>query len=100
MTPPTTSTKGSAVIDGETYTFYLSAMTGAGAPCSRTRPWMRIYSVRKTARQCGRISITEHIDAWSKAGIAIGDIDQITLAVEALDGVGTVDFTAASITIE
>ncbi len=97
INPGAVSSVGTATIDGGDYIIYASVMTGTGPSlCSGISNWTELYSVRKTARQCGQISITDHFNAWRKVGLALGAITEIMLGTEALGGSGRVDFTSAS----
>jgi hypothetical protein len=98
--PYVSSNVGSAKIDGETYTFWKSAMTGAGdAACDKTG-WSEYHSVRQTARTCGQISVTEHFAAWRTARMALGTLVELRVFMEAGGGTGRIDFPIANITIQ
>ena len=99
--PSGATNKGTADIDGGTYTLYSSPTSGTGGSnCSGTSSWTQFYSVRKTARQCGPISITDHFTAWDKAGMTLGKMKEATVVVEVGGGTGRIDFTTASITAQ
>jgi len=101
VNPGNTVNKGTAMIDGGTYNLYTRATTGTGgSKCPGTSNWTQFYSVRTTARQCGQISITDHFKAWAAAGMTLGKMDQAQLLVEVGGGVGSVDFTTASVTAQ
>jgi hypothetical protein len=99
VNPGNTTNRGTAMIDGGTYTLYTRNTTGTGgSKCPGTTSWLQFYSVRQTARTCGQISITEHFDAWAAAGMTLGRMDQAQILIEAGGGVGSIDFTYASVT--
>jgi predicted lipoprotein with Yx(FWY)xxD motif len=99
VNPGSTTNKGTAMIDGGTYTLYTRNTTGTGgSKCPGTTSWVQYYSVRQTARTCGQISITAHFDAWAAAGMPLGRMDQAQILIEAGGGVGSIDFTYASVT--
>jgi endo-1,4-beta-xylanase len=101
VNPGSTTNKGTAMIDGGTYTLYTRATTGTGgSKCPNTTQWTQFYSVRQTARTCGQISITEHFKAWAAAGMALGKMDQAQLLVEVGGGSGSVDFPVANVTAQ
>ena len=56
-----------------------------------------IYSVRQTARQCGRISISQHFSEWVKAGQTLGNLVEVRVFVEVGGGTGSIDFTTARV---
>ena len=91
--------KGSVTIDDGAYVLYTLQISGtSGSECNGT--WMQYYSVRKTARQCGQISLTKHFDAWKAAGMTLGNLQEAGIFVEAAGGSGNVDFSVASITAQ
>lgn len=99
VNPGNTTNKGTASIDGGTYTLYTRNTTGTGgSKCPGTSSWAQYYSIRQTARTCGQISITEHFDAWAAAGMPLGRMDQAQILIEAGGGVGSIDFTYAIVT--
>ena len=99
VNPGSTTNKGTAMIDGGTYNLYTRNTTGTGgSKCQGVTSWLQFYSVRTTARQCGQISLTEHFDAWAKAGMTLGKMDQAQILVEVGAGTGTIDFTVANVT--
>ncbi len=101
VNPGSTTNKGTAMIDGGTYTLYTRPTTGTGgSKCSGTTSWTQFYSVRQTARTCGQISLTEHFAAWAAAGMALGKMDQAQILVEVGGGSGSVDFTVANVTAQ
>lgn len=64
---------------------------------SNTTNWIQYYSVRKTARQCGVISLTEHFDAWKGLGMNLGNLLEAKILVEVGGGVGKVDLPVANV---
>jgi endo-1,4-beta-xylanase len=99
VNPGNTTNKGTVTIDGSEYILYTRDTSGTGgSKCSGVSKWTQYYSVRKTARQCGVISITEHFDAWAKAGMTLGKMDQAQILVETGGGSGSIDFPTANVT--
>jgi hypothetical protein len=99
VNPGNTSNKGTAMIDGGSYTLYSRPTSGTGgSKCSGVSSWTQFYSVRQTARQCGTISISQHFDAWKAAGMTLGKMDQAQILVEVGGGSGNIDFALANIT--
>jgi hypothetical protein len=54
--------------------------------------------MRRTARSCGQISLTEHFDAWESLGMQMGDLLEAKIIVEVGGGVGRVDLPLANVT--
>jgi endo-1,4-beta-xylanase len=99
VNPGSTTMKGTVDIDGGTYIIYLRPTTGTGGSnCQGVSSWNQFYSVRKTARTCGTISISQHFAAWAAAGLTLGKMDQAQLLVEVGGGSGSVDFAVANVT--
>ena len=101
VNPGSTTNKGTATIDGGTYTLYTRPTSGTGgSKCSGVSSWSQFYSIRQTARQCGQISISEHFKAWAAAGMTLGKMDQAQILVEVGGGTGNVSFPVANVTLQ
>ena len=87
---------GTAMIDGDTYDLYSRNATGSSIDGSTS--FVQFYSIRHTARQCGHISISAHFDAWAKAGLKLGKMEEAKILIEAGGGSGSANFTSATIT--
>jgi hypothetical protein len=93
--------KGTVTIDGGTYTLYTRPTTGTGGSrCGSVSSWTQFYSVRQTARHCGQISISDHFNAWAAAGMTLGNMLEASILVETGGGVGSIDFTTATVTAQ
>ena len=100
VNPGNTSNKGTVTIDGGDYILYTRQTNGTGGSrCNGVSSWAQYYSVRKTARQCGTISITQHFDAWKAASMPLGNLLEAKILVEVGGGSGSVDFPVANVTI-
>ena len=101
VNPGSTTNKGTAMIDGGTYTLYTRPTSGTGgSKCSGVSSWTQFYSVRQKARQCGQISITEHFKAWAAAGMTLGKMDQAQILVEVGGGTGSISFPVANVVVQ
>jgi endo-1,4-beta-xylanase len=99
VNPGSTTNKGTANIDGGTYNLYTRNTTGTGgSKCPGVSSWMQFYSVRRTARTCGQISVTEHFNAWAAADMVLGRMDQAQVFIEVGGGSGSAQFTVANVT--
>jgi endo-1,4-beta-xylanase len=100
--PGNTTNKGTLTVDGGTYTLYLRSTTGTGGNrCgSSVTSWNQFYSMRQTARTCGTISISQHFAAWKAAGMALGNMLEASVLVEAGGGTGSIQFPVASVTAQ
>jgi len=78
---------------------YKRHTTGTGGSrCNGINSWDQYYSVRKSARQCGIISISEHFDAWDRLGMPLGNLLEAKILIETGGGVGSADFPVAEVT--
>ena len=91
-----------AIIDGSTY--YLSTVqttgTGGANACEsgHTGPWTQMISTRKTARQCGTVTVSDHFAAWAQQGWALGNLTSVHINVEVGGGTGSIQFPVANVT--
>ena len=98
VNPGNTSNKGTVKIDGGDYILYTRQTTGTGGSrCNGVSSWAQYYSIRKTARQCGTISITQHFDAWKAASMPLGNLLEAKILVEVGGGNGSVQFPVANV---
>jgi hypothetical protein len=58
------------------------------------------FSIRRTARQCGTISVSEHFTQWEEFGLDLGNLHEIKLLVEAQFNSGSIALTTATVTVE
>lgn len=97
VNPGSTTNKGTVKIDDGDYILYTRNTTGTGGSRCNVSSWIQYYSVRKTARQCGTISITQHFDAWKAAGMSLGNVLEAKILVEVGGGNGSVEFPVANV---
>ncbi len=87
--------KGSVSSDGDAYDLYetdhLEGPSTLGTP-----PFRQYWSVRRTRRLGGTITVGNHIDAWARAGMTLGAFEPMTLAVEGYQGSGNARITVSS----
>ncbi len=102
VNPGSTTNKGTVTIDGGSYILYTRPTTGTGGNrCgSSVTSWNQFYSVRKTARTCGQISISDHFSAWSAAGMTLGSVLEASILMEAGGGTGSIAFPTANVTAQ
>jgi endo-1,4-beta-xylanase len=91
-----------AVIDGETYYLSTAQTTGTGGAnaceSGHTGPWTQLHSIRKTARQCGTVTVSDHFKAWEAQGWPLGSLMSVHINVEVGGGTGSIDFPVAEVT--
>lgn len=100
--PGGTTNEGEVEIDGGTYIMYTRPTTGTGGSrCSGVSNWIQYYSMRKTARACGVISLTEHFNAWQSLGMDMsGALLEAKILVEVGGGVGNVELPIANVVVQ
>lgn len=99
VNPGTTTLESSnTVIDGGEYNIYTRPTPGSGGSrCNGETEWMQYYSIRKTARRCGQISLTEHFEAWKALQMPLGNLLEAKFLAEVGGGTGRVDFPIANV---
>jgi len=102
INPGGTTNEGEVEIDGGTYIMYTRPTTGTGGDrCGGISNWIQYYSVRRTARSCGVISLTEHFNAWQSLGMDMsGELLEAKILAEVGGGVGSVEFPVANVTVQ
>lgn len=91
--------EGTITVDGGTYDIYRNRRMNAASPAGTT-DFDQFWSVRQEGRQCGHVSVSEHLSTWAGLGMEMGLMRESMLLVEALDGTGTVDFTYATVQVD
>jgi endo-1,4-beta-xylanase len=90
---------GTFELDGGTYNLVKRNTSGTGGNrCGNVTRWDQFYSIRKTGRQCGTISISDHFKKWDSMGWKLGNLLEAKIVVEAAGGVGNVEFPVANVT--
>ena len=80
---------GTCAIDGIEYDLYSSLRENKPYALGQgTATFMQYWSVRRTPVSEGTVSIKEHFSAWEDAGLPLGDIYEISFAVEGTYGRG------------
>ena len=91
-----------ATIDGATYSLSMTTTTGTGGAnaceSGHTGGWTQIHSTRKTARQCGTVTVSDHFAAWEQQGWSLGTLSSVHINVEVGGGQGSIDFPVANVT--
>jgi hypothetical protein len=74
--------------------------TGGANACEagHTGSWTQMISTRKTARQCGTVTVSDHFAAWANQGWQLGSLSSVHINVEVGGGMGSISFPVASVT--
>jgi len=91
---------GTLVADGETYDVWMKTRTNKPAITGDNMTFDQYFSIRRTARQCGHISISQHFSKWIELGLQLGDLVEAKLLAEAQSNSGTIEFTTAKVVVE
>ena len=89
--------QGTLDVDGGTYDIYTHTQNNQPS-IHGNATFPQFFSVRRTARQCGHISISEHFKKWGSLGMNLGKMYEAKILVEVGGGSGSIDFSTASMT--
>jgi endo-1,4-beta-xylanase len=91
---------GEVTVDGGTYDILTHTQVNQPAITGGNATFVQFWSLRQSARQCGRISVSEHFRAWAAIGLTLGNMVEVKILAEAGGGVGSIDFTHATVTAQ
>lgn len=97
--PPGGTSKGTITVDGSTYDIYETTRTNQPS-IKGTATFKQYWSVRRTQRTSGTISVTEHFEAWENAGMTLGNMYEVSLTVEGYQSSGSADVYSNTISID
>lgn len=96
--PPGGTSKGTITVDGGTYDIYET--TRVNQPSIKgTRTFQQYWSVRRTKRTSGTISVSEHFKKWESLGMEMGKMYEVALTVEGYQSSGSADVYRNTLTI-
>jgi len=75
------SSLGTLTVDGGTYDIYKNSRTNEPS-IEGNKDFDQYFSVRKTVRKCGTISITEHFKKWDALGLKMGKLYEAKILAE------------------
>jgi endo-1,4-beta-xylanase len=91
---------GTLTADGETYDVWMKTRVNKPAITGDNMTFDQYFSIRRTARQCGTISVSEHFEKWVEMGLELGDLVEVKLLLEAQFNTGGAEFTTAKILVD
>lgn len=94
--PPGGTSKGSITVDGGTYDIYETTRENQ-ASIKGTATFQQYWSVRRTKRTSGNISIFKHFEKWEEMNMPLGNLYDINLLIEGYKSSGKADFTSGTI---
>lgn len=85
---------GEVTSDGGTYELFTAQRTNA-ASIEGTKSFTQYWSVRKTHRTSGDVTVGNHFDAWKKQGLDLGTFDYQIVATEGVNSAGSSTVTVS-----
>jgi len=96
--PTFESHEGTITVDGGSYDVYTNVRTDAPS-IHGPQTFTQYFSVRTVGRQCGHISISQHFSHWASLGMPLGQLYEVKLLIEGMNGSGDVEFTSATVVV-
>ncbi|UOQ50628.1 glycoside hydrolase family 11 protein [Gracilibacillus caseinilyticus] len=96
--PPGATAKGTITVDGGTYDIYETTRTNQPS-IEGTATFQQYWSVRRTKRTSGTISVSEHFKKWESLGMEMGNMHEVALTVEGYQSSGTANVYSNTLTI-
>ncbi|WP_437962214.1 glycoside hydrolase family 11 protein [Sorangium sp. So ce119] len=90
---------GTLTADGETYDVWKKTRVNKPAITGPSETFDQYFSIRRTARTCGTISVSEHFTKWEGLGLSLGNLHEVKLLIEAQSNSGTIKFTTANVVV-
>jgi endo-1,4-beta-xylanase len=84
--------KGEFEVDGSIYDIYQATRTNQPS-IEGTKTFQQYFSVRRTMRTSGTISVSEHFKKWEELGMTMGKMYEVALKVEGYNSAGNAEIT-------
>jgi endo-1,4-beta-xylanase len=96
--PPGANSLGTITVDGATYDIYKTTRENKPS-IEGTATFPQYWSVRRSGRDSGTISVSEHFNEWESLGMDMGNMYEVAFCVEGYQSSGQADVTSMSIDI-
>jgi hypothetical protein len=90
---------GTLTADGETYDVWKHTRVDKPAITGDNMTFDQYFSIRRTARQCGTISVSQHFNQWTSLGLPLGQLVEAKWLIEAQNNSGTFEFGTATVVV-
>lgn len=90
---------GTLVADGETYDVWKKTRVDKPAITGPSETFDQYFSIRRTPRQCGTISVSDHFRQWEELGLPLGNLYEVMILLEAQFNSGSISFTTANVSV-
>ena len=91
--------EGTITVDGATYDVWSKFRENKPSIVGDA-DFYQYFSIRETARKCGRISVSEHFRQWEELGIDLGKFHEVKWLAESQNNSGSIEFTKATVVVE
>lgn len=91
---------GTIEVDGEIYDVWKKTRVNKPAITGPSETFDQYFSIRRVARSCGKISVSEHFQKWEGKGLSLGRMHEVKLLLEAQFNGGSIAFTKAKVTVD
>jgi hypothetical protein len=90
---------GTLEADGETYDVWKKTRENKPSIIGDAT-FDQYFSIRRTARQCGTISVSDHFNQWEELGLPLGNLYEVKWLLEAQFNSGSIAFTTANVRVD
>ena len=88
------------IIDGAEYEIFQLDHYGPTILDNQSRSFKQYFSVRKSKRTSGTITVSDHFKAWADAGWNIGNLTEVALNVEGWESSGKANVSKLTVSVD